>query len=106
MPCAGKPDCPSTLDAGMAQLTVGLVWHDDKYADEQEPQQRGQYEFAEEEARAKKVELWRDAKPVPPWEWRMPSSGSHCVIWSGWTSHGWASLARVRPSGPPVPRWP
>lgn len=70
MPCAGKPDCPKTLDAGLAQLTVGLAWHYKKCAHEQEPQQRGQYEFAEDEARAKRVGLWRDASPVPPWDWR------------------------------------
>jgi endonuclease YncB( thermonuclease family) len=71
MPCAGKPDCPKTLDAGMAQLTQGLAWHDEKYAGEQDPQQRGQYEFAEEEARARRVGLWRDTDPVPPWERRL-----------------------------------
>jgi endonuclease YncB( thermonuclease family) len=68
--CRGKPDCAKTLDAGLAQLTVGLAWHYKKYANEQDPQQRGQYAFAEEEARAKRVGLWKDANPVPPWEWR------------------------------------
>ena len=76
MPCTGKPDCPKNLDAGLAQLTVGLAWHYKKYANEQEPQQRGQYEFAEEEAKAKRVGLWKDANPVPPWEWRKINSGA------------------------------
>ena len=77
MPCRDKPDCPKTLDAGLAQLTVGLAWHYKKYAHEQEPQQRGQYAFAEEEARAKRVGLWKDPNPVPPWEWRSAKrSGS------------------------------
>ena len=71
MPCRDKPDSPKTLDAGLAQLTVGLAWHYKKYAHEQEPQQRGQYAFAEEEARAKRVGLWKDANPVPPWAWRQ-----------------------------------
>ena len=73
MPCIGKPDCPKNLDAGLAQLTVGLAWHYRKYAHEQEPQQRGQYAFAEEEARVKRAGLWRDPNPVPPWEWRRLS---------------------------------
>lgn len=34
------------------------------------PQERGQYEFAETEARARGVGLWNDAQPVPPWDWR------------------------------------
>ena len=69
-PCRQRSDCAKTLDAGMAQLTVGLAWHYKKYASEQEPQQRGEYAFAEEEARARRVGLWTDANPVPPWEWR------------------------------------
>jgi endonuclease YncB( thermonuclease family) len=75
-PCRRNADCANTLDAGMAQLTVGLAWHYKKYAHEQEPEQRGQYAFAEEEARAKRVGLWKDANPVPPWEWRKTDSGA------------------------------
>jgi len=75
--CGRKVDCPKTLDAGMAQLTVGLAWHYKKYASEQDPQQRGQYAFAEEEARAKRVGLWKDANPVPPWEWRGAKRSSN-----------------------------
>lgn len=69
-PCRGKPDCPMTLDAGLAQITIGRAWWFRKYADEQSPEDRGQYEFAEQEARAKKAGLWRDGAAVPPWEWR------------------------------------
>ena len=31
--CRGRPDRPKTLDAGLAQLTVGLAWHYKRYAD-------------------------------------------------------------------------
>jgi endonuclease YncB( thermonuclease family) len=75
--CGRKTDCPKTLDAGMAQLTVGLAWHYKKYAHEQEPQQRGQYAFAEEEARVKRAGLWRDPNPVPPWDWRSAKRSSN-----------------------------
>jgi len=34
MPCRDKPDCPKTLDAGLAQLTVGLAGQYKKYAHE------------------------------------------------------------------------
>jgi endonuclease YncB( thermonuclease family) len=64
------PTCPMTLDAGHAQITVGLAWWYRKYASEQSPEDRGAYEFSEQEARAKRVGLWSHPDPVPPWEWR------------------------------------
>lgn len=64
------PTCPMTLDAGHAQITVGLAWWYRKYAREQSPVDRGAYEFSEQEARAKRVGLWSEPDPVPPWEWR------------------------------------
>ncbi len=64
------PTCPMTLDAGHAQITVGLAWWYRKYANEQLSQDRGQYEFSEQEAKAKRVGLWSEAEPVPPWDWR------------------------------------
>ncbi len=67
---SGCPNCPMTLDAGHAQITVGLAWWYRKYASEQPAQDRGQYEFSEQEAKAKRVGLWRDPEPIPPWEWR------------------------------------
>lgn len=67
---ASAPAGPKTLDAGLAMITVGMAWWYRAYAREQTPQERGQYEFAETEARAKRVGLWADAEPVPPWDWR------------------------------------
>ena len=63
-------DCPKTLDAGMALLTQGLAWHYKQYAEEQPKEERRQYSFAEEDARSKRIGLWSDTEPVPPWEWR------------------------------------
>jgi endonuclease YncB( thermonuclease family) len=67
---ASCPTCPMTLDAGHAQITVGLAWWYQKYAKEQSPADRGAYAFSEQEARAKRVGLWSDPDPVAPWEWR------------------------------------
>ena len=67
--CQGA-GCPKTLDAGLAQITVGLAWHYKQYAGEQSEQDRERYSFAEVEARAKRAGLWRDPGPVAPWEWR------------------------------------
>lgn len=65
------PSCGLTLDAGMALLTVGLAWWYERYADEQTPEARGQYEFAQYEAKAKRAGLWQDAHPVAPWDWKQ-----------------------------------
>ena len=65
------PTCPMTLDAGHAQITVGLAWWYRKYASEQSPEDQGAYEYSEQEAKAKRVGLWSEPDPIPPWEWRQ-----------------------------------
>lgn len=67
---ASKPDGPRTLDAGLAMVGTGMAWWYRAYAREQTPQERGQYEIAESEARSRGSGLWADAQPVPPWNWR------------------------------------
>ena len=57
-------------DVGLAQLDAGLAWWYRKYAHEQLPRDRIDYEAAEDRAAADRVGLWQDANPVPPWEWR------------------------------------
>lgn len=64
------PECPTTLDAGLAQITVGLAWHYKQYATEQTEVDRARYAFAEEEARERQVGIWRDLAPIPPWSFR------------------------------------
>jgi len=64
------PRCPKTLDVGQAQLSVGLAWWYRQHANEQSADDRGRYESEESEARARRVGLWRDAAPVPPWDFR------------------------------------
>jgi endonuclease YncB( thermonuclease family) len=58
------------LNAGLAQVTVGLAWHYKKYQHKQSAEDRQRYAFAEQEARARKAGLWQGKNPVPPWEWR------------------------------------
>ena len=57
-------------DVGLAQLDAGLAWWYRKYAHEQLPKDRIEYEAAGDRAAADRVGLWQDANPVPPWEWR------------------------------------
>lgn len=58
------------LDANLEQIKRGMAWHYKAYAREQSPQDRQRYAEAEEIARGARVGLWRDAQPVPPWDFR------------------------------------
>lgn len=58
-------------DVNYAQLSGGYAWHYSQYARKsQSGSDYARYEQAQNEARSKKAGLWRDASPVPPWEWR------------------------------------
>jgi endonuclease YncB( thermonuclease family) len=70
------PDCQScgkTLDVCLAQVGSGMAWWYRRYAHEQTTEDQGRYEFAEKEAKAKKIGLWQDRNPIPPWEFRRAS---------------------------------
>lgn len=58
------------MDADLEQVRAGLAWHYKKYASEQTAEDRAAYARAEDEARAARRGLWREAGQVPPWEWR------------------------------------
>jgi endonuclease YncB( thermonuclease family) len=64
-----EASCPKTMDVGLTLLTGGLAWHKRNDPD-QSQEDVARYTAAEEQARARRVGLWADAKPVPPWEWR------------------------------------
>ena len=66
----GCPACRKTRDAGLAQLETGHAWWYREYRREQSLEDQGRYEFAEFDARTRRIGLWRHADPVPPWEWR------------------------------------
>lgn len=68
--CRSSSTCPRTVDANLAQVATGMAWWYRQYAREQAPEDRIQYAEAEASARNRKVGLWRDPDPVPPWEWR------------------------------------
>ena len=67
---ASAPDGPRTLDAGLALVTQGMAWWYRYYSNDHSAQERAQYEFAEQEANAKRAGLWADSDPVAPWDWR------------------------------------
>jgi len=57
-------------DVNLVQVERGMAWFYRKYQREQSPNDQKLYEAAEDTARADKRGLWRDADPVPPWEFR------------------------------------
>jgi len=58
------------VDCNLRQINLGLAWHYKKYMKEQPESDRASYSRAEDGARDKRVGLWVDADPMPPWEWR------------------------------------
>ena len=58
------------LDCNLVQIKRGLAWHYKQYQREQSPTDQQSYAAAEIEARQVQAGLWRDADPVPPWEFR------------------------------------
>ena len=57
-------------DINLEQIMAGMAWWYRKYAKEQSPKDREDYEVAEFNAKARRLGLWNDTNPVPPWEWR------------------------------------
>jgi endonuclease YncB( thermonuclease family) len=67
---ADCPTCGKTLDVNHAQLLAGVAWWYRYYAKEQSAEDRGRYEPAEDEAKARKWGLWADPNPINPYDWR------------------------------------
>lgn len=63
-------------DAGLAQLRAGLAWHFRRYDADLAPAVRRRYAEAERQARLRRVGLWRDPAPTPPWEHRASARAS------------------------------
>lgn len=54
-------DC---LNLGAELLRQGYAWHFKKYSKD------GKLQQLEDMARSQKLGLWKDPKPIAPWEWR------------------------------------
>jgi endonuclease YncB( thermonuclease family) len=55
-------------DVSLEQIKRGFAWHHQAHEGELSPEDRKAYAAAQAEARLQRVGLWRDAHPVPPWE--------------------------------------
>lgn len=68
----GRDVCKVTVesvDVGLALIQQGYAWHFKKYQRTQPQADRAVYSDAEGMAREKRIGLWRDPDPVPPWDW-------------------------------------
>jgi endonuclease YncB( thermonuclease family) len=69
----GRLVCKVTVagqDVGLQQVADGMAWWFRKYSKEQSQQDQADYEQAETMAKLRRLGLWGDANPVPPWDWR------------------------------------
>ncbi len=57
-------------DINLEQIRRGMAWHYKQYARDQAPEDRQAYAEAEIAARQKRLGLWQDSQPVPPWSYR------------------------------------
>ena len=76
-PTCHDATCPKILDACHAQIVAGMAWWYRQYAREQEPADAARYEQSEQEARSRRIGLWSDPQPTPPWDWRKEKIMSH-----------------------------
>ncbi len=57
-------------DLNLTLVQAGWAWHSKRYSSE------AALAHAETQARARRVGLWREADPIPPWDFRSQGSGS------------------------------
>ncbi len=57
-------------DISYSMLWAGLAWYDKQFEDDQTKDDRKRYLEGEKFARDSKENIWSQAKPVPPWEYR------------------------------------
>ena len=60
----------NSIDCNLRQINLGLAWHYKKYMKEQPEGDRATYSRAEDEAQIKRVGLWIEPSPMPPWDFR------------------------------------
>lgn len=57
-------------DVNYQLIKAGFAWHYKQYQNEQTSEARRLYSEGEITARQKRVGLWANAAPTPPWVWR------------------------------------
>jgi len=63
-------------DMCLEQIKLGMAWHYKQYASDQPKGDRALYAQTELDAKAKKLGLWSDPSPTPPWQFRRQQKQS------------------------------
>ncbi len=66
----GKIRLSNGMDVCLEQIKRGMAWHYKQYSKEQPLEDQITYANFETEAKNRKVGLWSDEAPTPPWLWR------------------------------------
>jgi endonuclease YncB( thermonuclease family) len=69
----GRQICKVTVNAvdiGLEQIKDGMAWWYRKYSKEQSADGQSAYESAELMAKLRRLGLWSNTNPVPPWDFR------------------------------------
>lgn len=63
--------CLGKRDINLSQLQAGYAWHYQVYAKKTQSKEAfARYNHIQAEAKRKRLGLWRDSHPIPPWEFR------------------------------------
>jgi endonuclease YncB( thermonuclease family) len=57
-------------DVGLAMVRNGFAWYAFQFAHEQTAKERQDYTAAERDAKSRKLGMWIEPDPMPPWECR------------------------------------
>ncbi len=57
-------------DLNLESVRQGNAWWYKQYAKQQTPEDQALYAQAEKEAQKRRLGLWSDKSPTPPWDWR------------------------------------
>lgn len=66
-------------DVNLIQIERGMAWFYRHYQNEQSPDDRRLYDAAEVKAKFERRGFWRDAGPMPPWEYRRSKKDPQSV---------------------------
>jgi endonuclease YncB( thermonuclease family) len=83
-------------DANLQLVRQGLAWHYKKYETEQPAEDRKAYAAAEDAARTRRLGLWAERQPMPPWDFRTAKRGRAA-------KGAEDATARTRPVAVPAP---
>jgi endonuclease YncB( thermonuclease family) len=69
---------PTGEDVGLDQVKAGEAWHYKEFEPKQTRRDRALYAAAEDAAHERRIGLWADTRPTPPWSFRHDVEAKLC----------------------------